>query len=348
MPQVPVRRVAAPASDPRAAAGDAHPAGRPLRHAGPPRSSGGEGPVAGRYRRAPGAGRRSGSRRTVPFPVPDRAARTSTSRGRRAEAAAAKSAGCLACHQGTARPALASPRRSGSAASIATAATLRPATCKQAHVWPRFPDAWGSSGNPVRSYTLLNHESPGVHPVREPRRLAGRPPELRHDELPRRPGPAGAQEHDDPRRDALGRCAFQQRLGSVQAGPLRRELQHERRAAAAPDRPPADAASRWNARESCRSSTRCPGSRPRSPATSCGSSSAAGASRRRSASPTRSKSPGKPQRRVERPRPGDPEPHRPRLRRPPENPALRPDAQLPRAPTTIPATIAPAAAPPAT
>ena len=25
---------------------------------------------------------------------------------------------------------------------------------------PRFPDAWGSSGNPVRSYTLLNHESP--------------------------------------------------------------------------------------------------------------------------------------------------------------------------------------------
>jgi hypothetical protein len=30
----------------------------------------------------------------------------------------------------------------------------------QAHVWPRFPDAWGTSGNPVRSYTLLNHESP--------------------------------------------------------------------------------------------------------------------------------------------------------------------------------------------
>ena len=31
---------------------------------------------------------------------------------------------------------------------------------QQAHVWPRFPDAWGSSGNPVRSYTLLNHENP--------------------------------------------------------------------------------------------------------------------------------------------------------------------------------------------
>ncbi|HLW67244.1 MAG TPA: hypothetical protein VKS79_18160, partial [Gemmataceae bacterium] len=29
-----------------------------------------------------------------------------------------------------------------------------------AHVWPRFPDAWPSSANPIRSYTLLNHESP--------------------------------------------------------------------------------------------------------------------------------------------------------------------------------------------
>ena len=29
-----------------------------------------------------------------------------------------------------------------------------------AHVWPRFPEAWRSSGNPVRSYTLLNHENP--------------------------------------------------------------------------------------------------------------------------------------------------------------------------------------------
>ena len=29
-----------------------------------------------------------------------------------------------------------------------------------AHIHPRFPDAWRSSANPVRSYTLLNHESP--------------------------------------------------------------------------------------------------------------------------------------------------------------------------------------------
>ncbi len=29
-----------------------------------------------------------------------------------------------------------------------------------AHVLPNFPNAWPASGNPVRSYTLLNHESP--------------------------------------------------------------------------------------------------------------------------------------------------------------------------------------------
>src|SRR5262249_44481867 len=31
---------------------------------------------------------------------------------------------------------------------------------EQAHVAPRFPEAWPCSANPVRSYTLLNHESP--------------------------------------------------------------------------------------------------------------------------------------------------------------------------------------------
>ncbi len=31
---------------------------------------------------------------------------------------------------------------------------------QQAHVLPRFPEAWPTAGNPVRSYTLLNHECP--------------------------------------------------------------------------------------------------------------------------------------------------------------------------------------------
>src|SRR5436190_1325777 len=30
----------------------------------------------------------------------------------------------------------------------------------RAHVWPRHPEAWRTSANPVRTYTLLNHESP--------------------------------------------------------------------------------------------------------------------------------------------------------------------------------------------
>jgi len=30
----------------------------------------------------------------------------------------------------------------------------------QAHVQPRFPEVWASTGNPVRSYTVLNHECP--------------------------------------------------------------------------------------------------------------------------------------------------------------------------------------------
>jgi hypothetical protein len=30
----------------------------------------------------------------------------------------------------------------------------------KAHIHPRFPNAWSSSANPVRSYTLLNHEKP--------------------------------------------------------------------------------------------------------------------------------------------------------------------------------------------
>ena len=33
-------------------------------------------------------------------------------------------------------------------------------TKKGAHVLPRFPQAWPNSANPVRTYTLLNHETP--------------------------------------------------------------------------------------------------------------------------------------------------------------------------------------------
>ena len=54
----------------------------------------------------------------------------------------------------------ASRRRSDWAASIAMVGIAESRDQGQAHVWPRFPEAWQRSANPVRSYTLLNHESP--------------------------------------------------------------------------------------------------------------------------------------------------------------------------------------------
>ena len=92
---------------------------------------------------------------------------------------------------------------------------------------------------------------------------------------------------------ALGRCPLQQRLGPAQAGPLRRELQHERRAAAASNRAAADA-SEIERKGVVPFLDPLPRFEHRSRATSCGSSSAAADSARRSASRTRSKTPASP------------------------------------------------------
>ncbi|MCS7046571.1 MAG: hypothetical protein NZO58_09470, partial [Gemmataceae bacterium] len=70
----------------------------------------------------------------------------------------AKSVGCVQCHQNVhdphERPTLhlgCTDCHGGNAAT----------TVKElAHVAPRFPQAWRSSANPVRSYTLLNREAP--------------------------------------------------------------------------------------------------------------------------------------------------------------------------------------------
>ena len=70
----------------------------------------------------------------------------------------AKSEGCIHCHTdvGTMHP-------EGSVQIGCTDCHGGDATCfdiKGAHVWPRFAPAWKDAANPVRSYTLLNHESP--------------------------------------------------------------------------------------------------------------------------------------------------------------------------------------------
>lgn len=75
-----------------------------------------------------------------------------------ADQARAKSAGCVACHRNAGDPHCKDTLRIGCTDCHGGDAT---ATYKElAHVLPRFPEAWRSSANPVRSYTLLNHERP--------------------------------------------------------------------------------------------------------------------------------------------------------------------------------------------
>jgi hypothetical protein len=74
----------------------------------------------------------------------------------------AKSAGCVACHQNAtdphAKPGVPNTLRLGCTDCHGGDACA--ADKDRAHVAPRFPDVWRTSANPVRSYTVLNHESP--------------------------------------------------------------------------------------------------------------------------------------------------------------------------------------------
>jgi hypothetical protein len=70
----------------------------------------------------------------------------------------AKSAGCIQCHQNTHDPHFKETLHLGCCDCHGGDPTAP--TKYAAHVVPRFPDAWRSSANPVRSYTLLNHETP--------------------------------------------------------------------------------------------------------------------------------------------------------------------------------------------
>src|SRR5262245_51587463 len=75
-----------------------------------------------------------------------------------AQQAHAKSAGCVTCHQNVGDPHCKDTLHLGCCDCHGGNPT---ATVKElAHVAPRFPKAWPTSANPVRSYTLLNHESP--------------------------------------------------------------------------------------------------------------------------------------------------------------------------------------------
>lgn len=73
-------------------------------------------------------------------------------------AADAKSQSCIACHQTVKDPHFSQSVHLG--CTDCHGGDSNAYTVELAHVHPRFPDAWPKSANPVRSYTLLNRESP--------------------------------------------------------------------------------------------------------------------------------------------------------------------------------------------
>lgn len=93
----------------------------------------------------------------APFPTPPEFVGINLLAQSAAEAAG-KSAGCVACHQNVQDPHYKDTVRLG-----CTDCHGGRADCTdkfQAHVAPRFPEFWRTAANPVRSYALLNHESP--------------------------------------------------------------------------------------------------------------------------------------------------------------------------------------------
>jgi hypothetical protein len=70
----------------------------------------------------------------------------------------AKSVGCLACHVGSRDPHYKDTIKLGCTDCHGGDASA--GTKEQAHVRPRYPQFWGTSANPARTYALLNHESP--------------------------------------------------------------------------------------------------------------------------------------------------------------------------------------------
>ncbi len=93
----------------------------------------------------------------APFPTPPDLAQADLLRQTDAEQAR-KSTGCIACHQNSGDPHGKETVRLGCVDCHGGDACAT--TKEQAHIAPRFPEAWRSSANPVRSYTLLNHENP--------------------------------------------------------------------------------------------------------------------------------------------------------------------------------------------
>jgi hypothetical protein len=100
---------------------------------------------------------RTPSRPDEPFPYPADLVGVELLKQTEADAHR-KSAGCVACHQTVQDPHFKDTLRIGCTDCHGGDAC---ATDKlAAHVPSRFPEVWAGGANPVRSYTILNHESP--------------------------------------------------------------------------------------------------------------------------------------------------------------------------------------------
>ncbi len=69
-----------------------------------------------------------------------------------------KSTGCIQCHQNSSDPHEKGTVNLG--CIDCHGGNANTSIKERAHIMPRYPEAWSSSGNPIRSYTLLNRESP--------------------------------------------------------------------------------------------------------------------------------------------------------------------------------------------
>ena len=105
----------------------------------------------------------------------------------------------------------------------------------EAHVRAKFPAEWQRDGkytgaNPERTNTLLARESWEFVRFINPGRSARRGEDLRRRRLPRSRIEERRPQHDDARRDAVGRGALQQRRLPAEGCAFWRELQRKRRA----------------------------------------------------------------------------------------------------------------------
>lgn len=100
---------------------------------------------------------REPSRPDDPYPFPPELAGVELMR-QTTEQMHAKSAGCVTCHANVGDPHFKDTLRLG--CTDCHGGNAGCADKETAHVSARFPEMWKSGANPVRSYALLNHESP--------------------------------------------------------------------------------------------------------------------------------------------------------------------------------------------